>query len=119
MKRIKTLLFGIFAIACIIVFAEDARFIIHDYASINPYSDTTKTYTDVKKIELINDDEINVLYVFNTGNNDKTTSDTGIPVMAATDRMVLFRSLDTRTITVLLKGNTATDTGTVPIIVYK
>jgi len=87
--------------------------IVQDVVTVNPYTEQTATYTNVRQLRIRANTAINVRVAF----DDATTSDsyTVLPSGSELPLVNLFLS----TVTVRLKGNAETDTGPVAIIIGK
>jgi hypothetical protein len=88
--------------------------IIQDVVTVNPYTEQTKTYTEVRQLRIKARTAIAVRVAF----DDATTSDSYY-VLSSGESLPLT-NLYLSTVTVKLKGDsTATDTGSVSIIIGK
>jgi hypothetical protein len=106
-----------------VLFADSiASFIVKDSAIINPYSVVTKTYAGpIRKIEVYNPNGLNIRVMVNQNMpTDKVITDSSAVIVSSTLAGVSFTDLTlTGTVIILLKGNTSSDTGNVPILIYK
>lgn len=86
-----------------------------DKVNINPYTETTKTYNDVKKIYIWHGGvDIRI------GIDDTTTADTdNYNIISKNGMGYLIDDIYMETMILHLKGDTATDTGTARIDIYK
>lgn len=86
-----------------------------DKVNINPYTEVTKTYNDVKKIYIWHGG-INI----RIGIDDITTADTdNYNIISKNGMGYLIDDIYMETMILHLKGDTATDTGTARIDIYK
>jgi len=83
--------------------------------SVNPYTETTASYSNVKAVEIYNDGKS-----IRIGFNDTTTADTdNYWIIPSTAVGYSKNNLDLDTLIIRLKGDTTSDTATVRINVFK
>ena len=87
--------------------------IVQDVVTVNPYTEQTKTYTEVRQLRIKARTTIAVRVAF----DDATTSDSYY-VLSSGEALPLD-SLYLSVVTVRLKGDTTSDTGPVAIIIGK